>query len=159
MSTKQLVQETYTETVDKQTGEIDQQSKTQVFTFPKEPPYIKLYLEDIEKIYSLPNNSSGVIYELLKRLDYEGLIALNSTTKKMICDRTGYKLQSLNNYLGSLVKKGIFKKAGRGVFQPDPNLFGRGDWKSIYKMREAWIKINYREDGTKDVSSSLGEDE
>lgn len=153
---KNILQMT-TETLDHETGEVKEHTTTKVYSLPKEPPFIKVYLEDISKIYELPNNSSGVFYELLRRLDYEGYITLNSTIKTIICDRTGYKPQSLNNYLSSLVKKGLLKKVGRGVFSPDPHLFGRGDWKSISKMRENWLKISYDKDGNRVFESAMSE--
>ena len=158
MSTKKITQITQTDIVDHTTGEVKSSEHARVINIPREPSYIKLYLDDIEKLYDLPSNSSTIVYELLKELNYNGLIPLNSTTKKMICEKVGYKLQSLNNYLTDLVKKDVFRKAGRGVFKPNPHLFGKGDWKDIYKMREAWLKVSYKEDGSKDVTSSFDEE-
>lgn len=158
MSTKKITQITQTDTVDHETGEIKTSEHSRVINIPREPSYIKLYLGDIEKLYALPSNSSTIIYELLKKLDYDGLIALNSTTKRTICEKVNYTSGSLDNYLSGLVKKDIFRKEGRGVFKPNPHLFGKGDWKDIYKMREAWLKVSYKEDGSKDVTSSFDEE-
>lgn len=157
MSTKRVVQQTEKITTDRQTGEVTSETRENVFTFPKEPPYVKLYLEDVEKIYGLPNSSSPVLYELLRKMDYDGLINLNSTVKNIICEKVGYKYQTLKNYLNTLVKTGVFRNIGRGVYQPNPHLFGRGDWREIYKQREAWLKVEYTAKGARKVSSSLGE--
>ena len=159
MANKKLVQETYSERLNTETGEIENQTSSKVYTFPKEPPYVKLYLEDIEKLYSLPKNSSAALYELLRKLDYDGLINLNSTAKAMICEKIGYKKQSLNNYLSKLVQSDVFRNIGRGVYKPNPHLFGRGEWKEIYKQREAWLKVKYNKDGTRTVESSFDENE
>ena len=153
---KKIIQQKIIEAVNLETGSIATIESEKVFYLPKEPSYIKLYFDDIAKIYGLP--SSNAMFELLKQMNYEGQIILNSTTKKIICERVKFKsVYSLNNYLSQLVKKGVFKNVGRGVYQPNPNLFGRGDWKSIYKLREAWIKIGYDKEGNKVIKGSLSE--
>lgn len=154
MATKRVVQQTERTTTDHETGEVKSETTENVYTFPKEPAYIKLYLEDLEKIYGLPNSSSPVLYELLRQMNYDGLINLNSTVKNIICEKVGYKYQTLKNYLNTLVKTDVFRNVGRGVYQPNPHLFGRGDWRDIYKQREAWLKVEYKE-GKRKVSSSL----
>tara|TARA_R110001592_G_scaffold335457_1_gene620290 strand:- start:821 stop:1321 length:501 start_codon:yes stop_codon:yes gene_type:complete len=149
-ATKKIIQQSETTTVDKD-GVFQQQTETRVFTFPKEPPYIKIYLQDIEKLYTLPEGTHRVLFELLKKLDYEGQINLNISVKRNIIKNIGWKtVGSLDNYISlHLMKKDIFKKIDTGVFAPNPNLFGRGDWKEIYQRREGWIKIEYNSKGRK----------
>lgn len=141
---KKLIQQTEVTTVDDD-GVFKQKTETRVFTFPKEPPYIKMYLQDIEKLYTLPEGTHRVLFELLKKLDYEGQINLNISVKRKIVENIGWKtVGSLDNYISlHLMKKDIFKKIDTGVFAPNPNLFGRGDWKEIYQRREGWIKVEY----------------
>ncbi|MGH1462735.1 MAG: replication/maintenance protein RepL [Neptuniibacter sp.] len=155
MSSKKIISQKSVETVDRETGEVKEEKKVTVYSVPKEPAYIKLYLEDIGKLYELPNNSSSLLYELLRRMDYDGFISLNSTNKKMICKKTGYKVQSLDNYLQNLIKNKLFVREGRGVFKPDPHLFGKGEWSEIHKRREAWIKVSYSADGDRSVQGGL----
>lgn len=157
MAMKRVVQQTEKVSTNHETGEVTSETKENVYTFPKEPPYVKLYLEDVEKIYGLPNSSSPVLYELLRKMDYDGLINLNSTVKNIICEKVGYKYQTLKNYLNTLVKTDVFRNVGRGVYQPNPNLFGKGDWREIYKQREAWLKVEYTKQGKRKVTSSLAE--
>lgn len=161
MATKKLIQETHTQTVDHATGEITEETNQKVISIGTEPPFVKLYIQDIESIYKLPDGTHRVLLELLKKLDYEGKISLNKTNKVAICEKIGWKtIASLDNYLSKhLVKKDIFRKEGTGVFIPNPHLFGRGKWPDIHKQREAWLKITYKKDGTKEIKSSLGEDE
>lgn len=160
MATKKLVQETHTQTVDHSTGEITQETNQKVVQLPSEPPFIKIYVEDIESLYKLPDGTHRVLLELLKKLDYEGKISLNKTNKLAICEKIGWKtVASLDNYLSKhLVKKDIFRKEGTGVYIPNPHLFGRGKWPKIQKEREAWLKVTYKKDGTKEIKGSLGEE-
>lgn len=159
MSTKKLIQETHTEMVDHSTGEITSETNTKVVRIPTEPPYIKLYIEDLSNMYNLPKNSPDLLLELLKKLDYEGQITLNSASKKVIAERAGKAVKTLDNFLGELVKKDIFRRIDTGLFAPNPHLFGRGEWREIYKRREAWLKVTYTEDGQRIVNSSLNDEE
>ena len=158
MQLKKIIQQREVNQVD-DNGAVTSQTEEKVFHLPKEPAYIKLYLEDLERLYKLPTASSPVLYELLRQMNYDGLINLNAAVKKRICEKVNYKKQSLDNYLSKLVATGIFRKADRGVYQPDPHLFGKGDWMSIYKQREAWLKVQYTPSGERVVRSSLGEEQ
>jgi hypothetical protein len=155
MKSKKITHQTETTKVNHETGEVISTETSNTINIRSEPPYIKLYLEDIEKLYNLPNNSSTVILELLKELNYNGLIPLNSTTKKLVCEKVKYTTGSLDNYLTSLVKKDIFRKEGRGCFRPNPHLFGKGDWAKISKERTVWLKVSYKKDGTRNITSSM----
>ncbi|GGX51462.1 replication/maintenance protein RepL [Saccharospirillum salsuginis] len=153
---KKVVRSIEKQTINEETGEVKQSSRENIVHFPSEPPYVKLYLEDIEYLYQLSKNSHRVLFELIKRMDYEGLVVLNSSIKKVISSRVGYRtVASLDNYISKeLIKKGIFKRVDTGVYQPNPNLFGRGEWKDIKKKRDGWIKIDYK-DGERVIKSSL----
>ena len=158
---KKIIQEVMTQTVDHSTGEITEESNHIISLIPSEPPFIKLYLEDIASLYKLPDGTHKVLLELLKKLDYEGKISLNKTNKIAICERIGWQsVASLDNYLSKhLVKKDVFRKEGTGVFIPNPHLFGKGKWQDVYKKREAWLNISYKKDGSKNITSSLNEEE
>lgn len=158
MNNKKLIQETHVSHVDHSTGEVTNEVKTNVIRIPSEPPYVKLYIEDLTNIYDLPKNSPALLLELLKKLDYEGQISLNASNKKIIAERAGKAIKTLDNFLGELVKKDVFRRLDKGLYTPNPHLFGRGEWRDIYKRREAWLKVTYTEDGQRIVNSSLNED-
>ena len=136
-------------------GEIIKQTEYNVVKIPSEPPYIKLYIEDLANIYQLPKSSPDLLLELLKKLDYEGLISLNHSNKKQIAQRAGKAVKTLNNFLQELLKKDIFRRVDTGVFKPNPHLFGKGEWREIYRRREAWLKVSYTENGERTIDSSL----
>jgi hypothetical protein len=159
MSSKKLVQETHQTTVDHSTGEVTSEVNSKVIRLPSEPPYIKLYIEDLSNMYNLPKNSPELLLELLKKLDYEGQISLNSSNKKIIAKKTNKAVKTLDNFLSELIKKDIFRRIDTGLFAPNPHLFGRGEWREIYKRREAWLKVTYKENGERVVNSSLNEEE
>lgn len=134
--------------VDGQTGEVlQEETHTQVASktiHGAEPPYIKLYLQDMLYMSDLPKSYSGLVYTMLKRSSYandeEGLcVTLAQYTKEKILKECGWdKMQSLNNALNKLVKGNVIKRLGTGVYQFNPYLFGRGEWKDIDNIRLTW---------------------
>lgn len=163
--TKNIYQETII-TRDVKTGEVDEVQHTNIVKLPTEPPYIKLYLEDLQKVYNLPNNT--ILYELLKRMNYEGEVVLNSSEKKKICLTLNIKNQTIDNYIGKLKKAGVFKSIDTGTFIPNPNLFGRGDWLTILSRRKTFatlknhtdkdtiqMNITYNEAGEKEIKTTF----
>ena len=171
--TKNIYQETII-TRDVKTGEVDEVQHTNIVKLPTEPPYIKLYLEDLQKVYNLPNNT--ILYELLKRMNYEGEVVLNSSEKKKICLTLDIKNQTIDNYLAKLKKAGVFKSIDTGTFISNPNLFGRGDWLTILSRRKTFatlknhtdkdtiqMNITYNEAGEKEIKTTFtgigGEDD
>ena len=143
--------------VDRETGEVTQSTKETIVQFPSEPEYIKLYLDDINRIYDLPNNS--ILYEIMKRMDYDGLINISKYGKDTICEKLDIKPQTFANYLQKLKDKNIVLPVGRGTFMPNPNLFGKGSWKDIYNRRKTYesirMSIIYKADGSKTIQTEF----
>lgn len=159
--TKNHVYTHETHAVNHETGEVIASSKETIVQFPAEPEYIKLYLDDINRIYELPNNS--ILYEVMKRMDYDGLINLSKYAKDMICEKLNLKPQTFANYLQKLKEKDIIQAVGRGTFMPNPNLFGKGSWKDVYNRRKTYesikLQITYKADGSKTVQTEFKLDE
>jgi len=109
-----------------------------------EPPFVKLYLSDIELLYRLKKNSGDLLLELLKYMNYEGEITVNKLMKERICEKLKIKnIGSINNYLTELVKKDIFQRIGQGVYFANPYLFAKGDWTKNIKG----LRVIYKENG------------
>lgn len=109
-----------------------------------EPPFVKLYLSDIEILYRLKKNSGDLLLELLRYMNYEGEITVNKLMKERICEKLNIKnIGSINNYLTELVKKDIFQRIGQGVYLANPYLFAKGDWAKNIKG----LRVNYKESG------------
>jgi hypothetical protein len=142
--------------------EINHEGKTSTRTINtvgnkgNEPPFIKLFIDDIARMYQLPSETP--LLELIRLLNWDNQIILNSAIKRQIISRVGYKsVAVLNNYLSKCVSKGVFRLIDTGIYEANPELFGRGSWPEIKNKRldEFWLKINYDEMGNKTISSSL----
>jgi len=119
---------------------------------PKEPPFIKLYLKDLAHMRNLPVWVSGILYELLKKMDYSNEIVLNSTVKKRMAELLDINFRTIDNALVKLVSKKIFFRLGPGVYQANPYIFGRGNWAEVEQIR---LKVSYTADGKKHIEAEI----
>ena len=154
--------------VDGTTGEVLQElehSETTVKTIhTAEPPFIKLYVEDMLYLSDVPRSLSGVMLSLLKRATYanaeDGLVVvLNTYVKdKILKECSLSKIQSLNNSISQLVKGNVLKRLGSGTYQFNPYLFGKGEWTAIDNIRVTWdYNVNGRTFGGVVFTNKQGE--
>lgn len=133
---KRVSKETLEKILDSSTGEVLQERFVQQVYQDKEPNYVKLYIDNLILLNGLPKGTTDTIVELLKYMSYENTIVLNSFIKKEIAESLGFKtVQSLDNNINKLVKKGILDRIGRGTFRANAFLFGKGDWNDIKQIR------------------------
>ena len=130
------------ERIDGLTGEVEQKKIDIAYysKIPTEPAFVKLYLQDILYLSDLQPSQAGILYELIKNLNYNNQIVLNPAIKKTICKSLDIQMSTLNNTITKFVKADILFRIDKGVYQLNPYLFGRGDWSNIYKLR---LEIDY----------------
>lgn len=129
------------ETKDFQTGEVVQIERE--IQIPKEPDFVKLYLNDLVLLKEVPQWVSGILYSLLKHMNYQNEIVLNSSIKKRIAADLGIIPKTIDNALVTFVKKSILMRQELGVYKANPYLFGKGDWNNIRKIR---LQVEYGND-------------
>lgn len=145
-----------------ETGEISQTDSKKVIRLPQEPSFVKLYLEDISRLHNLPSGCTRVMMELVKRLDYDGTIVLNSARKRQLMEVLGLKFtkgkptQQIDNALRKMKKEGIIRTIDSGIYEFNPKYFAKGDWASIRKRRENFeLSITYTADGERVVKGEF----
>lgn len=151
----------YSETnriIDHETGEIKQTIDIKSVRLQQEPEFIKLYLQDINKIFDLPKGCSPALYEILKKMNYEGHITLNKFIKEICAENAGLTLNSFNNCITDLLKKDIITRVGHGVYIANPHIFGKGSWSEISKQREFYLTIRYNKNGKQIVPNNVQTD-
>jgi hypothetical protein len=147
----------FTETnriVNQETGEVVQTVTNSIARASQEPKFIKVYLEDINRIYSLPRGCSPALYEILKEMNWKGIISLTKYTKDQCAAAAGLTPASFNNCISDLIKKDILKRLGQSVYMANPHLFGQGNWIEVMEKREAYLQISYK-NGKREVTSSF----
>jgi len=135
---------------DKETGEVIESKITKLTKLTKEPDYIKLYINAVLAICDLSQSINPVLFELLKHMTYANdcdggqIIYLNSALRKKICETIGISSNRLSHILTKVVKSNILKRIDRGTFAVNPDMFGKGEWKDILKVKEIYINFERR---------------
>jgi len=78
MTTARVLTSTRTTHLDHSTGEVLSTEDVIVARIPKEPAYVKMYIEDLSRIVGLSAGAQSVLYELAGKIDYEGRIMRKS---------------------------------------------------------------------------------
>lgn len=123
-----------------------------VSSFEKEPPYVKVYLEDIGRLNGLDPSEQKLVNELVFNMGYNNIVPSYKPVKEAIAHKIGVSLSTVNRGIQSLYKKGVLIRQARGFYLLDPSIFGRGSWKDIKKIR---MTIDYNADGTKTVNTEV----
>lgn len=150
---KVLVTNTNTVT-DKDTGEIlSQERSTKLKQVEREPNYIKLYTDDIGRLFNLPGSSSEVLAAIASHMAYKtNIIVLYGPIKKVIMAELGMNINTFNKAIDDLYKAGMLIRLSRACYMVDPELYGSGSWQDVKKVR---LSIEYNADGTKSVTTEL----
>lgn len=142
------IKQQVTETVVDENGVIKERRTNQTLSWGSEPPYIKLYLQDILYLSDMPKSHESILFELLKRATYANdeygmTVTLSSGMKQIIAKQLKIEnVRSINNALSDLVKGKVLFRIATGVYQFNTYFFGKGDWQDISKLR---LEINYDE--------------
>jgi len=149
---KRVVQTTTNQIIDHETGEVIRTSNTEVTSREAEPPFVKLYIQDVSRLMDLPPSSSKLLTLLLKSMGYNNVVVMYKPIKEMMCEELGIRLNTLNDAVKLLHRKGILIRKARGVYVIDPEQFGRGKWEDIKKIR---MTVEYDEEQGKRISTEL----
>lgn len=133
-------------------GEITKTVTQEVSMFEREPPYVKLYLQDIGRLNGLNNSEQKLVNELVFNMGFNNVVPGYKPVKEMIAEKLGMNYNTLDKSLKELHKKGILIRKARGLYIMDPNIFGRGSWRDVKKIR---MVIDYNEDGTKSINAEV----
>ncbi len=133
--------------VDQTTGEVKEITTVAQTKYAAEPGYVKLYLEDITYLTKLPKGSEGILYGILKQMSYKQQIVLNKYIKEGIAEEAGITLKTVDNNISVFVNNGVLIRVGRGVYEVNTYIFGKGNWKDILKHRRGLkLEIEYAPD-------------
>lgn len=111
-----------------------------------EPNFVKLYLEDLGAFNGIQVSMSPVLNEFLKYSTYAdptqengGMILIcNKALKEMVASTCNVSLSRVDHCITEFVKKGYMTRIRTGLYQFNPFLFGKGDWKDISKIRTTY---------------------
>lgn len=150
---KIINQETKT-IVDHQTGEVLSTEQTNVIRLPQEPPYVKMYLDDLSNLIGLKASLKDTLYLMLRRLDWHGVIVLSGNFRQQCCAELNIKESTLRNRIALLCRYKLLERRATNEYSVNPHYFARGDWKKITQRRESFkVVIEYNYNGTREIST------
>lgn len=130
-----------TQTVNTNTGELTLEHTITKRKVGSEPNFIKLYLQDILYLNDLPKTSNGVLYLLLKKMNYENKVEITAGGKREMAKMLNIQENTVKQTIYNFQKKNILKKVDTGLYLLNPFYFGKGEWKDIQKIR---LELDYR---------------
>jgi len=156
---KTVIFEKQTTTQDHVTGEVTQDHSEKIIKLPYEPPYIKMYIDDLGTFIGVPESEKKLLLMVLRKLDYDGYITLSSRYREQICKVLKIKNQVLRNKLSSLVKNKLLINTSYGEYMANPDYFARGSWADICKTKKVWeMHIKYSDKG-REVKTEVHEEQ
>ena len=131
-----IVQQTKRTTTDQEGNEVVEE-KEQVIRFPKTADFVMAFTKDLGYMRELTRGEMLTMFGLLQIVNRNNEIILNMEIKKRIAEEYGLKVSSFDVFLSGLKKKNVIVQNGRGCYLLQPNLFGKGNWTDIKKLRMA----------------------
>lgn len=125
-------------TVDGATGEVMGMETVYVSKAKNEPPYVKLYLGGLEELSRMKPYCWHVLFWMLGRMPYAGheqQFEFGTAGRKKAGEELGMSVGRINHVVSELVAAGALFRVDRGLYQLNPMIFGRGEWKEIAKLR------------------------
>lgn len=145
-----VVYSSNTTTVDHETGEVMKEVTSNVIQLPVEPPYVKMYINDLCSLIGLHEAQKSLLMLLLRKLDYEGYIVVTGRFKALVCAELNIQDGTFRNRLSALVKSGLLAYSSRTEYRVNPNFFARGNWKDIIEQRKNFeMVVSYGPKGRK----------
>ena len=140
--------------IDANTGEVLEERKSSKMKYlEREPNYIKLYTDDIGRLFELPGSCSDVLAAIASHMAYKtNIIVLYGPIKKILMQELDMNLNTFNKAIDELYKKGMLIRLARACYMVDPELYGTGSWNDVKKVR---LSIEYNPDGTKKVVTEV----
>lgn len=153
-----LYQET-THVTDSETGEVKSSQTTTKRKIEAEPPFVKLYIDDVCALNHIPKSQKDVFHYLIKKLDYDGYITISTRYRTLMAKELGVKTQSIANKIQELAKSGLISVEGKNEYKVNPYFFGRGAWVDILNERQNGsfsMTIKYKA-GKREISTKTEE--
>ncbi len=137
-----------------ETGEVFEERHTSVSRAPREPPYVKVYTENVGCIEGLGAPQRTLLYELVLRISYGGAIQVTPLERKKIIKALGISEKTFRNNMAAIIKSGLIIRHSPSDYEANPHYFARGSWKEILDRQQDFeLRIRYNPNGGREVSS------
>jgi hypothetical protein len=121
----------------------------------KEEEFIKLYFDDLGKIWDLTNTAQKVFGELARLVEFNpqasihNVISLNGSKRKAIGKRLGWAENTYNSRISqaltNLVEKKVVLKINNDTYLLTPTIASKANWADVKLLRSIKMEITYEE--------------
>lgn len=122
-----------------------------------ESAVIKMYLQDVGRLYYLDGGSRSVLGQMLKISEpsvdgLQTIVDLSATKKDLIAENIGWTGVSergrpekylVNEYLQRLCKRGAIQRLSASVYVINNSICGKIDWKNTGNVKSIQVSIKY----------------
>lgn len=144
LNSKTLKQQTEITHLD-DNGNVKTKTETNVFSVAQEPPFVKMYLQDILYLKDMPRGLNPVLTILLKNIQWgSNKLILNSSLKKQMANEINLSVATIEKAITKFIKAEILFREDKGIYLFNPYLFGCGYWTDIKEIR---TEVKYSLDG------------
>ncbi len=155
-----------TAVINNETGEViaESHSHTEQAKLPVEPPFVKVYLDCLAKFKDVQFSFNPILLELLKKTTFADeeeakggqILYLNKQWKLASAKKCNVNLKRVEQARTEFVKKGYFYRTAVATYQLNSDIFGKGHWKDIYKVRTIQANFDF---GAGTVVANIVKDE
>lgn len=125
-------------------GEILEHIQDLTIPVGEEPPYYKVYLQDLSNVMGLNPTEKAVFEALCANMSFTNMVVLIKPIKEILCNITGKRFDTVKSAIISLTRKGMLIRKDRAVYLVNPKYAARGHWADIKALR---LTIEYNDEG------------
>lgn len=148
-NSKKVVQVQEKELVDNITGEVITTEVTKTSYIAREPPYFKMFCDDLGLIFGLNQAETKCMYELARNMSYSNVIPLVTGMRDFIRKTLGMTKRTFERTITQLKNYGVLipmvrddGKSVRGMYILNPEICAKGAWEDIKKLRMSIDYVN-----------------
>lgn len=151
MKKKRITIEKKSTVTDKITGEVLMERTEESFFSEIEPDFIKMYTIDLLLLLEVPPDSLRIMIIILRQMSYTNILYTDKDFVETCINYIGISERNIRRSISILCSKGVLLKIQKGKYIVNPELFARGSWKDIKKIK---LSISYSNEGVK-IESDL----
>lgn len=116
----------------------------------REPEFIKLYIRNLCQAKGITGRQADMFHFMLSHMNDYNEVVYGKPSKDRFMAEHETTNATFNNNVSSLIKKGLIKRIGKGVFKVNPRYAVKVDWARVQKI--TWT-TEYTEDGKSETVS------
>lgn len=132
-----------TEVVDSKTGEI-LEKKYEKVSYEGTENFVKMYFDDISRLFQLTASQYKVLFALLPRMTWESEVVFTSSIRTEIQKSIGLSASTFKNTLQMLQQLGLLLRIENNRYLLNPHIFAKGTPVDVKRIQ---MQVTYDKNG------------